>query len=152
MKKKRKIIAVSSIGGHWIQLLRIVKSLERDMSIVYISTNIGCKMMVEGHTFYCIKDFSRWNAYLLFPAFITAIKLIVRESPDAVVSTGAAPGLIWLFAAKLCGKKTIWIDSVANIQKLSMSGYIASKFVSRTYTQWEHLADSHTLYVGNVFG
>ena len=145
-------MAVSSIGGHWIQLLRIVRPLEKDMDIAYISTNIECKTMVGDHTFYHIKDFSRWNAYLLFPTLIKAIKLIIHESPDVVISTGAAPGLICLFAAKLCGKKTIWIDSIANIQKLSMSGYIASKFVSRTYTQWEHLADSHTLYAGDVWG
>ena len=152
MKKKKKIIAVSSIGGHWIQLLRIIKPLERDMDIIYISTNMECKTMVDDHTFYCIKDFSRWNAYLLFPNLIKAIKLIIHESPDVVISTGAAPGLICLFAAKLCGKKTIWIDSIANIQKLSMSGCVSSKFVSRTYTQWEHLTDSHILYAGDVLG
>lgn len=149
---KKKIMAVSSIGGHWVQLLRIIKPLEKDIDIVYVSTNVDCKTMVENSAFYTIKDFSRWNAYLLIPTIITAIKLIIRESPDVVISTGAAPGLICLFVAKLFGKKTIWIDSVANMHKLSLSGRLASKFVSRTYTQWEHLSDPNIIYAGDVFG
>ena len=84
--------------------------------------------------------------------FDKSYKINNSRISDVVISTGAAPGLICLFAAKLCGKKTIWIDSIANIQKLSMSGCVASKFVSRTYTQWEHLTDSHILYAGDVLG
>ena len=150
MERKKKIMAVSYIGGHWIQLLRITKPLEKKINVVYVSTNTGCEAMVEKSKFYCIKDFSRWNAYLLLPVFFSAMKLIIKESPDVVISTGAAPGLIFLFAAKICGKKTVWIDSIANIQKLSMSGYIASKFSSCIYTQWNHLSDKHIIYAGNI--
>jgi len=85
------------------------------------------------------------------PVFFQAIKIFRKEKPNAVITTGAAPGLITLFAAKLFGIKTFWIDSVANVQCLSLSGRIASKFVTQTYTQWSDLATDKILYAGNIF-
>lgn len=108
--------------------------------------------MVQGHTFYQIKDFSRWDFYKLIPEFFHTLQIIRKENPSAVISTGAAPGLITLLAAKILRKKTIWIDSIANVKHLSFSGKIASKFVSRIYTQWEDLATDDILYAGNIFG
>ncbi len=147
-----KIFAVASIGGHWIQLLRIAKGLEKDFDVVYLSTNDRCAKMVEGHKFYKIIDFSRWDAYKLIPEFFRMIGLLLKERPKAVITTGAAPGLTCLLAARILGIKTIWIDSVANAAELSGSGHIASKFASRIYTQWEDLATDKIHYAGNIFG
>lgn len=152
MEKKIKICAVASIGGHWVQLLRIARPLEKDFNIIYLSTHSKCATMVEGHKFYRIKDFSRWDCYKLVPEFFHTLRILRKESPDAVISTGAAPGLITLFAAKLLGIKTIWIDSIANAEHISFSGRIASRFVSRIYTQWEDLAGNKVIYAGNIFG
>lgn len=146
-----KVLAAASIGGHWIQLLRIAKPLSAHTEVVYACTHAKCATMVEGAKFYRIGDFSRWNFYKLFPAFFQAVRIVCKEKPDAVISTGAAPGLVLLLAAKCLGKRTVWIDSIANVSRLSFSGRIAAKFVSKIYTQWPDLADErHVFYVGNV--
>ncbi|RDC54273.1 oligosaccharide biosynthesis protein Alg14 [Pedobacter chinensis] len=150
MGNKVKLLAVASIGGHWVQLLRIVSPDNAEISVTYLSTHPKCAIMVEGQKFYAITDFSRWNFYKLIPTFFKALKIIQKERPNIVVSTGAAPGLVVLLAAKLLGKKTVWIDSIANVQHLSLSGNIASRFVTRTFTQWESLKTHKILYAGNV--
>jgi UDP-N-acetylglucosamine:LPS N-acetylglucosamine transferase len=149
--KKIRILAVASIGGHWIQLLRITESLKIEFEFSFLSTHEKCAIMVKEHQFYKLNDFNRWDFYKLFLSFYKAIKIIIRNKPDVVISTGAAPGLITLFAAKILCKKTIWIDSIANIQRLSFSGKIASLFVSQTYTQWESLSAHRILFAGSVF-
>jgi UDP-N-acetylglucosamine:LPS N-acetylglucosamine transferase len=64
-----------------------------------------------------------------------------RERPDAVVSTGAAPGLVALALAKLLvGSRTVWIDSIANSERLSLSGRLARLVADAWLTQWAHLA------------
>lgn len=146
-----KILAIASIGGHWKQLLCIVSPIFQDTEIVYVSTHPKCAMMVESNKFYSINDFSRWNVYKIVPVFFQAIIILRKERPDAVITTGAAPGLVTLFAAKLLGIKTFWVDSVANVQRLSLSGRLASKFVTQTYTQWIELSSDTILYAGNVF-
>lgn len=149
---KRKVMAVASIGGHWIQLLRIARPMEGHYEMVYISTHPKCATMVEGQKYCLTTDFSRSDAWKLVSAFLKAIKTIRKEKPDAIITTGAAPGLVYLLAGKLFGRKTIWIDSIANVNRLSLSGRIAALFVSRVYTQWQHLATAKIHYSGDIFG
>ena len=134
MRKKLKVFAVASIGGHWVQLLRIAKALEKEFDVVYMSTHEKCATMVEGRVYYSMNDFSRWDFYKMFPELLHSIYIICKEKPSIVITTGAAPGLVCLFAAKICGIRTVWIDSIANVEHISFSGRIASKFASRIYT------------------
>ena len=152
MRKKLKVFAVASIGGHWVQLLRIAKALEKEFDVVYMSTHEKCATMVEGRVYYSMNDFSRWDFYKMFPELLHSIYIICKEKPSIVITTGAAPGLVCLFAAKICGIRTVWIDSIANVEHISFSGRIASKFASRIYTQWPSLAGNKGIFAGNIFG
>ena len=152
MRKKLKVFAVASIGGHWVQLLRIAKALEKEFDVVYMSTHEKCATMVEGRVYYSMNDFSRWDFYKMFPELLHSIYIICKEKPSIVITTGAAPGLVCLFAAKICGIRTVWIDSIANVEHISFSGRIASKFASRIYTQWPSLAGDKVIFAGNIFG
>ena len=126
--------------------------MEEHYEMVYVSTHPKCATMVEGQKFCQTSDFSRTDGWKLIPEFFKALKTIVQEKPDAIITTGAAPGLVYLLAGKLLGRKTIWIDSIANAEHLSASGRMASKFASRIYTQWKDLAVGKIQYAGNVFG
>jgi len=149
--KTVKILAVASSGGHWMQLLRITKALENIYDICYVSTLPDMEKSVLGHPFYKISDFSRTDLRKLVTVFIQALKIIRIEKPDIIITTGAAPGLAMSFTGWLFRKKTIWIDSLANVQRLSLSGRIASLFVSRTYTQWKGLQrEGRVFFAGNV--
>lgn len=152
MRKKLKVFAVASIGGHWVQLLCIAKALEKEFDVVYMSTHEKCATMVEGRVYYSMNDFSRWDFYKMFPELLHSIYIICKEKPSIVITTGAAPGLVCLFAAKICGIRTVWIDSIANVEHISFSGRIASKFASRIYTQWPSLAGNKVIFAGNIFG
>ncbi len=148
----KKILAVASIGGHWVQLLRIAKPLEENYEVVYMSTHPKCQSMVGDCGFHTIMDFSRWNAWKILPAFFSALNVVRKENPHVVITTGAAPGLVVLFAAFCLRKKTVWIDSIANVNHLSLCGRVAKKFASRFYTQWKELEDKDVFFAGNVIG
>lgn len=148
----KKVLAVASLGGHWIQLLRLTAPMEKECAVSYMSTHAKCAAMVPGRDFFRLPDFSRWDAYKFIPAFFTALKTLRKARPDAVISTGAAPGLIVVMAARLMGIRTVWIDSFANASQLSMCGRIASHIASATFTQWPHLAANNVEYAGNVLG
>lgn len=152
MRQQRKIMAIASIGGHWIQLLRITKALDDTFDIVYISTQQHLAGMVPGKTYHTIPDFSRWDAWRMGPAFFRMLRLIIREKPQAIITTGAAPGLIGLLAGWLTRRKTIWVDSLANVEHLSACGRIASWFATEIYTQWEDLASRRVRFAGNTIG
>jgi len=148
----KKILAVASGGGHWQQLLRITEAMHDDFELCYVCTRPDAASSVEGESFYTVSDFSRSDCFGIVPALCQAVRIMLKEKPDVVVTTGAAPGLVAVFVAMLLRKRTVWIDSMANAIRLSLSGRIASHFVSRTYTQWRHLATERVLFAGNLFG
>ena len=53
--------------------------------------------------------------------------ILLKERPQVVVTTGSGPGMITLTLAKmLLRSKTIWIDSIANCERMSSSGSAGS--------------------------
>ncbi len=147
-----KILAIASKGGHWMELQRITDQLSKFYNMVYISTVDYTTLLPQNANFSIVTDFSRWDCWKILPTFWQMIKIIKRERPDAVITTGAAPGLVAILVARMFKIKTIWVDSIANAAELSGSGRIARKFATHIFTQWPHLADSRVEYHGNTFG
>lgn len=147
-----KVLAVASSGGHWEELIRITKAFGNEIALCYVSTSADRSSSVGNETFYAVEDFSRSNCFKILQVFFQIAKILKKEKPDVVITTGAAPGLIAVFSAMLWRKKTIWVDSLANAECLSLSGRMASWFVSRTYTQWEGLKSEKVFYAGNILG
>lgn len=146
-----KLLAIASDGGHWEQLSEILNGFSQDFDICYVSTNGNIRFCLSpAHSFYVVSDFNRTSPHLILKSFLSSIKIFLKEKPDAVISTGAAPGLVMILIGWIFRKKTIWIDSLANVNRLSLSGKLISPFASRVYTQWRHLANSKVLFAGSV--
>lgn len=71
---------------------------------------------------------------------VVAAWIVVKVRPDVVISTGAAPGFFCILWGRIAGARTLWIDSVANGERLSMCGRLSLRFAHECLTQWEHLA------------
>lgn len=149
-KTRPRVLALSSGGGHWVQLLRLRPAF-KDCDITYATVSKGYESEVEGAKFRVIVDSNRDQKLKLILSFFSIACLILKERPHAILSTGAAPGFFALLIGKFLGKKTIWLDSIANAEELSMSGRKAGKYATHWLTQWEHLAKPEgPHYCGNV--
>jgi UDP-N-acetylglucosamine:LPS N-acetylglucosamine transferase len=150
LKKKQKILAIASSGGHWVQLMRLSPAFV-GADLIFVSTHPGYKDQVAGAVFHSVTDATRWEKMKLIKMAFEVRKIISVEKPDIIISTGAAPGLMAILWGRLLGKKTIWIDSIANVDRISMSGRIARPFTHLHLTQWEHLSNGiSTLFKGTV--
>jgi len=134
-----KILAVASGGGHWVQLLRL-KPLFTDCATTFVTVNRAYRSEVRNYPFYVISDATRWNKIGLLVVFAQLALILLKERPDVIISTGAAPGYIALRLGRIFGAKTIWIDSIANVEQLSLSGQWARSTADLWLTQWPHLA------------
>jgi len=135
---RKRILAISSGGGHWLQLKRIQSCFEGH-DIAYATVHAAARAEVPGARFHLLRDASRWNKLGLLVLAFQTFRLVRRERPDVLVTTGAAPGLLGLVFGKLCGARTVWIDSIANARELSLSGRLAGRFADLWLTQWPHL-------------
>ncbi|MHC5023879.1 MAG: UDP-N-acetylglucosamine--LPS N-acetylglucosamine transferase [Planctomycetota bacterium] len=146
----RRILAVASGGGHWVQLLRLRPSLAGE-HVAWVTVHRSCRDEVGPAPFYVVTDATRWNRLGLIRLAIQLLIILWRERPDVVISTGAAPGYLALRLARLFGARTIWIDSVANAERMSLSGQRVERFADLWLTQWPELArESGPRYAGAV--
>lgn len=134
-----KVLAVASGGGHWIQLRRLASAFE-GCRISYVTTLNGYRHEVGAAQFHLVKDASRWDRLGLIKLVIQIVAILLREQPDVIISTGAAPGYFAIRLGKLIGARTIWVDSIANAEELSLGGKKIGRHADLWLTQWEHLA------------
>lgn len=137
--RPKRVLAVSSGGGHWVQLRRVAPAF-RDCELVFVTVNAAYRAEVAPHRFYAVNDATRWNKLKLLLMLLRILRILLRERPDVVISTGAAPGYFALRLGRWLGAQTIWIDSIANIETVSMSGQKIGPYAHLWLTQWPHLA------------
>ncbi len=144
--KTGKILAVSSPGGHWVQLNKICHKLEARHPVVYASPRSQYALKKDAQrVVHNILDVSADNKLLLIPLAFQLLYLFFRERPQTILSTGAAPGVVAVFLGKYLGIHTIWVDSIANVQQLSRSGRMVKNYADVVITQWPSLSDGETV-------
>ena len=133
-----------------MQLLRLRPAFE-DCEVSYATVRDSYRADVPGQIFHRIPDCNRHHPLALARSAVAILRLVLRLHPDVVVTTGAAPGFLAARIGKRSGARVVWIDSIANVRELSLSGSRAGTFADLWLTQWPHLAASCNCdYRGNV--
>jgi UDP-N-acetylglucosamine:LPS N-acetylglucosamine transferase len=133
------VLAISSGGGHWIELMRIRRAFE-DCEIVFATVSDAYRSHVPDARFHVVPDATRWDRVNLARCAARVAWILAKERPDFVVSTGALPGFFGVVLGKAAGARTLWLDSIANVEELSMSGARVGRFADLWLTQWPELA------------
>ena len=141
-----RVMAVASAGGHWVQLLRL-RPAWKGMDVTYVSTDPGLNAMLaekcgpeNGWRFFAVVEANRWTKLRLVRQLFQLLRIVLKTRPDVIVTTGAAPGYFAIRIGKLLGTRTIWVDSIANAEELSLSGEQVGHHADLWLTQWSHLA------------
>lgn len=135
---RKKIVAISSGGGHWIELMRLRPALQGHR-VVYATVSEAYRSHVGDARLRVISDATRWDRAGLVRTTLQVLRLLLEERPDVVISTGALPGFLGVLLGKWLGARTIWVDSLANVEELSMSGRRVGAFADLWLTQWPEL-------------
>jgi UDP-N-acetylglucosamine:LPS N-acetylglucosamine transferase len=150
--KSLKVCVAASAGGHLIQLLQLWPSWQRH-EIIYVTTrsDIAGRLNKAGRI-YTVSDCNRQHLLQVVKAFFKCATIAFRERPDVVISTGAAPGLLMCVLGKITGSKVVWIDSITNTHRLSLSGWLVRPFADLLLTQWQELVDRYKKveYAGQI--
>jgi UDP-N-acetylglucosamine:LPS N-acetylglucosamine transferase len=151
-KKQIKICLAASAGGHLTQLLKL-SAVWAGYEVFFVTTNeaVAGELRKRG-TVYVVGECNRRMPLKTLRVFWKCARVVLRERPDVILSTGAAAGCMLCFIGKLGGAKVVWVDSIANVQRLSMSGRIVRPFADLFLTQWPELAneDRGIQYVGEL--
>ena len=152
MVTRKKICLAASAGGHLMQLLKVADSWQgRDVFYVSTVPVVADKLEKLGKT-YIVGECNRQHPVRTFLVMMRCLKIVLKERPDVVISTGAAPGLLLCVLARIFLAKIVWLDSIANTEKLSMSGRMIRPFANLILSQWPDVAAKYknVEYVGAV--
>ena len=148
MKHPPKVLAIASSGGHFVQLLRLMPAWD-GCRVTIASTEPGLASEVAAQAarldqpvpdFRVVTEANRWQKLKLIKSLAQVLRLLVFMRPDVVITTGAAPGFFALRLGGMLGARTVWLDSIANAEELSLSGKKAGRHADLWLTQWPDLA------------
>jgi len=146
----QRVMVIASGGGHWTQMLRLRPAFE-GLDVFYVGVKSMYAADVAPADFYAVKDVSRLHKWAIFATVGKLTWILLRERPKVIITTGSAPGMLALRLGKLIGARCAWIDSIANVEQLSMSGQKAGAVADLWLTQWEHLSRAEgPRYEGSV--
>jgi UDP-N-acetylglucosamine:LPS N-acetylglucosamine transferase len=146
----KRVLAIASGGGHWIQLSRMLPAFD-GCDLALVTTLASYREQVQHGRFYVVPDANLNTKFSLILMALRIALVVLWERPDVVISTGAAPGYVGLRIGRWLGAKTIWVDSMANADQLSRSGQQAGRIADLWLTQWPQLARPEgPHYVGAV--
>jgi UDP-N-acetylglucosamine:LPS N-acetylglucosamine transferase len=146
------ICLAASAGGHLTQLLQTAGSW-REYPVFFVTTSkVVEEELLRIGPVYIVNECNRRHPLKVMRAILMCITVIRRCRPNVVISTGAAPGFLMCAIGKMAGARVVWLDSITNVKRLSLSGRLVRPFADLVLTQWPELAakDARVKYVGCV--
>ncbi len=152
MQRKLKICVAASAGGHMSQLLKLAESWEGRQTFYMTTLSSIWSVQEKQARVYVVGECNREHLVRVIVVLFKCMRVILRERPDVVISTGAAVGCIVCFLGKLLGAKIVWIDSITNVDQISLSGRMVRHIADLFLVQWPELVEKYknVEYVGEI--
>ena len=150
-----KIIFAASSGGHFEQIMMLKPLMEKhDSVIVTEKTKYGVGK-ADFKTYY-LRQINR-KEILFLPKLIlntiTSFKIVLKEKPDVMITTGVLSIIPLALIMKMMRRKLIYIESFAKVTSKTLSGKFLYKYADQFYVQWEQMLDLYpnAIYKGGIY-
>lgn len=152
-KEKLKICLVGSSGGHLTHLY-MLKPFWKNKEHFWVTFDKedARSLLVGEKTYSCYYPTNRNIKNLIKNTFI-AIKVLKKERPDLIISSGAAVAVPFFFIGKLWGAKLIYIEVFDRIDKPTITGKLVYPITDKFIVQWEEQKQVYpkAINLGSIF-
>lgn len=151
--KDIKVCLVGSSGGH-LDHLYLLKPFWEDKARFWATFDKeDTRTMLAGEKVYPVYFPSNRSIKALIINTVRAVKILRKERPDLIISSGAAPAVPFFYIGKLMGIKTIYIEAYDRINKASLSGKLCYRVSDVFIVQWEQMKQvfPKAVYLGSIF-
>lgn len=148
-----KICLVGSSGGHLTHLYMLKDFLrEKNRFWVTFDKTDANSILKDEKKYYCYYPTNRNIKNLIKNTFL-AIKILVKEKPDLIISSGAAVAVPFFYIGKLMGAKTVYIEVFDRIDKPTMTGKMVYPITDKFIVQWEEMKKVYpkSINLGSIF-
>lgn len=153
MQEKRKLCLVGSSGGHLTHLYMLKPFWQGEERFWITFDKEDARILLKGETLYpCYYPTNR-NLKNLVRNTVLAWRILRKEQPDLIISSGAAVAVPFFYLGKLFGAKLVYIEVFDRIDKPTMTGRMVYPIVDKFIVQWEEMKKVYpkAVNLGSIF-
>lgn len=148
-----KVCLVGSSGGHLTHLY-MLKPFWQNKERFWVTFNkADAKSLLEGEKMYPCHYPTNRNIKNLIKNTVVAWKVLRKEKPDIIISSGAAVAVPFFYLGKLFGAKTIYIEVFDRIDASTVTGKLIYPIADKFIVEWEEmkLVYPKAINLGSIF-
>lgn len=142
-KNKKRVMFISSVGGHLTQMLQLKNIFnEYDYVLITEKTEVTKDMKDKykmGYMIYCSRQYIFSYIFKELANIFKAIYYFIKYRPQVVVTTGTHTAVPMCYIARLFGRKVIFIESFAKRTSPTKSGKMVYPIATTFVVQWESM-------------
>lgn len=148
-----KICLVGSSGGHLTHLYMLKPFWKNKERFWVTFDKEDARSILKDEKLYpCYYPTNR-NVKNLIKNTALAVKVLIKEKPDLIISSGAAVAVPFFWIGKLMGAKLIYIEVFDRIDKPTLTGKLVYPIADKFIVEWEEMKKVYPKAVnfGSIF-
>ena len=148
------LLLVCTSGGHFSTMYRLKPFWEKHNRVWVSDPRCNVKLLSQNNEkLYCLPFQAPRDYFALLRNMPRIFKIVFKEKPELIVSTGASIAIGFAIAAKILRKKFIYIESISRSVDLSLSGKLVYYLADEFYVQHPGLCQKYRTakFKGYVF-
>lgn len=151
--KELKVCLVGSSGGHLTHLYMLKPFWKNKIRFWVTFDKEDAKSLLENEKVYpCYYPTNR-SIKALIKNLKVAYKVLKKEKPDLIISSGAAVAVPFFYIGKIMGAKLIYIEVFDRLDKPTMTGRMVYPITDKFIVQWEEQRKVYkkAINLGSIF-
>jgi UDP-N-acetylglucosamine:LPS N-acetylglucosamine transferase len=152
MERAMRVCLAASAGGHASELMRLQSCWEGWECFAVVTSEVVAQQWARFGRVYVVAESNRQHPLRVLRTLAGCLCITLRERPAVILSTGAVVGCLMALLGKLRGARIVWIDSMANMERRSLSGRLVRPCADLVLTQWPEVAKQYRRveYAGHI--
>ena len=132
-----KLCLVGSSGGHLLQM-HVLKDWWKNHDRFWVTFGKDdARSLLEGEPVYWAHFPTNRNIPNLLRNLVLAWKVLRKERPDVIFSTGAGVAVPFFWLGRLFGCKLVYLEVFDRIDSPTLTGKLVYPFTDKFLVQWE---------------
>lgn len=153
MKPNTKFCIVSNEGGHLMHMYMLKPIWEKyDRFWVTYDKDETRSLLKEDRLYKCHYPSTGGIVSLVHNIFI-AMRVLWKERPDVIISSGASVAVPFFYIGKLLGAKLIYVEVFDRIDKATTTGKLVYPITDKFIVQWDEQLKVYpkAINLGSIF-
>jgi UDP-N-acetylglucosamine:LPS N-acetylglucosamine transferase len=147
-----KVCLISTTGGHLVQIL-MLREVYEELDHYFVTVrNDFSEQVLEKEKRYYIAQILRNPGKVLVNG-VEGFRILKKERPDVIITTGAGDVLPTCILGKIMGSKIVFLETFARVREPSLVGRLLAPFADKVLVQWKPMTGHYknAVYSGPIY-